>query len=123
MKKNYVYMLCVTAAVAAFAVGHKYRSLGLPVYWLWASAFMLIVVLVSMKIKVGNPALSMLGRHVFSVYILQHIPMTVFERLGLINNNLNYFILCFAVTLLMAVAFDAVMKKLDAKLFTPKQKA
>lgn len=65
----------------------------------------------------------MLGRHVFSVYILQHIPMTVFERLGLINNNLNYFILCFAVTLLMAVAFDAVMKKLDAKLFTPKQKA
>lgn len=49
--------------------------------------------------------------------------MTVFERLGLINNNLNYFILCFAVTLLMAVAFDAVMKKLDAKLFTPKQKA
>lgn len=84
---------------------------------------MLIVVLVSMKIKVGNPALSMLGRHVFSVYILQHIPMTVFKRLGLINDNLNYFILCFAVTLLMAVAFDAVMKKLDAKLFTPKQKA
>lgn len=28
MKNNYIYMLCVTAAVAAFAVGHKYRSLG-----------------------------------------------------------------------------------------------
>ena len=84
---------------------------------------MLIVVLASMKIKIGNPALSMLGKHVFSVYILQRIPMTIFKRLGLVNNNLNYFILCFAVTLLMAIVFDALMKKLDAKVFTPKTKA
>ena len=123
MKNNYIYMLCITVAVAAFAVGHKYRSAGLPVYWAWASAFMLIVVLVSMKIKIGNPALSMLGKHVFSVYILQRIPMTIFKRLGLVNNNLNYFILCFAATLLMAIVFDALMKKLDAKVFTPKAKA
>lgn len=123
MKNNYIYMLCITVAVAAFVVGHKYRSAGLPVYWAWASAFMLIVVLASMKIKIGNPALSMLGKHVFSVYILQRIPMTIFKRLGLVNNNLNYFILCFAVTLLMAIVFDALMKKLDAKVFTPKTKA
>lgn len=122
MKNNYIYMLCITVAVAAFVVGHKYRSAGLPVYWAWASAFMLIVVLASMKIKIGNPALSMLGKHVFSVYILQRIPMTIFKRLGLINNNLNYFILCFAATLLMAIVFDALMKKLDAKVFTPKAK-
>ena len=95
MKNNYIYMLCITVAVAAFVVGHKYRSAGLPVYWAWASAFMLIVVLASMKI---------------------------FKRLGLINNNLNYFILCFAATLLMAIVFDALMKKLDAKVFTPKAK-
>lgn len=122
MKNNYIYMLCITVAVAAFVVGHKYRSAGLPVYWAWASAFMLIVVLASMKIKIGNPALSMLGKHVFSVYILQRIPMTIFKRLGLVNNNLNYFILCFAATLLMSIVFDALMKKLDAKVFTPKAK-
>ena len=45
------------------------------------------------------------------------------SRGGKVNANTDYFFLCFAVTLLMAVAFDAIMKKLDAKLFTPKQKA
>lgn len=78
---------------------------------------------VTMKIKIGNPVLSMFGRHVFSVYILQHIPMTVLKILGFAGNVFVYFFLCLAVTLLMATAFDAVMKKLDAKLFTPKQKA
>ena len=84
---------------------------------------MLIVVLASMKIKIGNPALSTSLKHVFSVYILQRIPMTIFKRLGLVNNNLNYFIFCFAATLLMAIVFDALMKKLDAEVFTPKAKA
>ena len=84
---------------------------------------MFIILLVSMKLEVGNPVLSLFGKHVFSVYILQRIPMTIFKRLGLVNNNLNYFILCFAATLLMAIVFDALMKKLDAKVFTPKAKA
>lgn len=123
MKNNIIYALFLCLAVAALAVSHKYRSAGLPVYWIWASAFMLTLVLVTMKANIGNPVLSMLGRHVFSIYILQRIPMIVFKSLGLVNNNLNYFCLCFAATLLMAIVFDALMKKLDAKLFTPKVKA
>lgn len=70
MKNNYIYMLCITVAVAAFVVGHKYRSAGLPVYWAWASAFMLIVVLVSMKIKSAIPhfrcSASMFSASIFS---------------------------------------------------------
>lgn len=49
--------------------------------------------------------------------------MSALLTIEFINANTDYFFLCFAVTLLMAVAFDAVTKKLDAKLFTPKQKA
>lgn len=49
--------------------------------------------------------------------------MSALLTIEFINANIDYFFLCFAVTLLMAVAFDAVMKKFDAKLFTPKQKA
>lgn len=70
MKNNYIYMLCITVAVAAFVVGHKYRSAGLPVYWAWASAFMLIVVLASMKIKSAIPhfrcSASMFSASIFS---------------------------------------------------------
>lgn len=69
-ENNYIYMLCITVAVAAFVVGHKYRSAGLPVYWAWASAFMLIVVLASMKIKSAIPhfrcSASMFSASIFS---------------------------------------------------------
>lgn len=84
---------------------------------------MFIILLVSMKLKVGNPVFSLFGRHVFGVYILQHIPMTVFKKFGLASNIYVFFILSFAATLLMAIVFDALMKKLDAKVFTPKAKA
>lgn len=49
--------------------------------------------------------------------------MSALLTIEFINANTDYFFLCLAVTLLMAIVFDAVMKKLDAKLFTPKQKA
>lgn len=48
--------------------------------------------------------------------------MSALLTIEFINANTDYFFLCFAVTLLMAVVFYAIMKKLDAKLFTPKQK-
>lgn len=117
MKNNIIYMLFMSAAVGLFAVCYKFRSLGLPVYWVYACSFMMLIVLITMKVKIGNPILSMLGRHVFSIYILQRIPMTVFKRMGLNANNMLFFFLCFAVTLLMSAVFDMLMKKLDKKLF------
>lgn len=120
MKNNTIYMLfmlVISAAVVLFAVCYKFRGLYLPVYWVYACSFMMLIVLITMKVKIGNPILSMLGRHVFSIYILQRIPMTVFKRMGLNANNMLFFFLCFAVTLLMSAVFDMLMKKLDKKLF------
>lgn len=123
LKNRVSYIVSLVAASVVFGVSHMYRFVYFLVFWLCSVAFMFIILLVTMKIKIGNPVLSMFGRHVFSVYILQHIPMTVLKILGFAGNVFVYFFLCLAVTLLMATAFDAVMKKLDAKLFTPKQKA
>lgn len=117
MKNNLTYMLFMSAAIGLFVLCYKFRGGGLPVYWVYACAFVMIIVLVTMKVKIGNPVLAMLGRHIFSIYILQQISMTVFAHFGLNGNNMLFFFLCFAVTLLMSVAFDMLMKKLDKKLF------
>ncbi len=121
MKNGITYALVLCALVGMHAFSLKYRALGLPVYTVWAVSFMLILILVSMKLKIGNPILEFLGRHVFSIYILQRIPMSVFRYLGLNDNNLIYFCLCFIVTVLMSVVFDNVMAKLDSVLFKPKK--
>ena len=123
MKNNFTYILAVSVAMAALAVSQHYKSVGLIIYWIWAAAFMLMIVLVSMKLKIGNPILDSLGRHVFSIYILQRIPMSVFKYLGLTGNNMLYFCLCFAVTVLMALVFDKAMGKLDSVLFRSKKNA
>lgn len=117
MKNNLTYMFFMAAAVGLFAVCYRIKGFGLPFYWIYACAFMMIIILITMKVKIGNPILSMLGRHVFGIYILQRIPMPIFQRLGLNGNNMLYFFLCFAVTLLMSAVFDMLMKKLDKKLF------
>ncbi len=121
LKNNWTYIIAVCLVMCVFMVSHKNRTIGLPVYWACACAFMVLIVFVSMKLKIGNPILEMLGRHVFSIYILQRIPMSVFKYLGFTNNNLNYFCMCFATTILMALVFDKAMAKLDAVLFKPKK--
>lgn len=123
IKSRTSYITALVIASAVFGVSHMYRFIYFLIYWICAAAFMFIILLVSMKLKVGNPVLSLFGRHVFGVYILQHIPMTVFKKFGLASNIYVFFILSFAATLLMAIVFDALMKKLDAKVFTPKAKA
>lgn len=84
--------------------------------------FSLLVCLVTMKVSVGNKALNFLGNHVFSIYILQRIPMTVFSRIDVLSSNRYlFFTLSFAVTLILAYAFDLLTGAIDKKLFAPKQ--
>ena len=57
--------------------------------------------------RIYNPVLEWLGTHVFSIYMLQRIPMIVLDHLGCIESH-KYIslIVVFAVTLPMAVLFD-----------------
>lgn len=75
-----------------------------------AMLFAMFVVLISMKIRIGNPILGFFGRHVFSIYMLQRLPMILFRNR--VENQYLYFCVCFAATLILAVVFDAVMDAL-----------
>ncbi|MBQ2775633.1 MAG: acyltransferase family protein [Clostridia bacterium] len=120
-KNNIMYFLVLCIVLGMYVTGQKYKALGLPIYWVWACAFMILIVLVSMKLKIGNTILESLGKHVFSIYILQRIPMSVFNRLGFANNNLNFFCMCFITTVFLSILFDKAMAKLDSVVFKPKE--
>ena len=84
---------------------------------------MALIVLATMKVQIGNGILEFFGSHVFSIYILQRMPMIIFSKLGLAESNKYVFVaLCFFTTVTMAVIFDLCMDKLDKIIFADRKK-
>ncbi len=74
--------------------------------------FTAAVVVFSMRITLKNKILSWCGSYLFEIYILQRIPMIVFQRLGLHQiSSLLYFAVCAIVTVGISIAFKYVTKK------------
>lgn len=64
-----------------------------------------------------NKLLAWLGKHSFSIYILQRIPMLALDYFGVSQKNHVVFVLASAIlTGLLSVAFDLVTDQLDKKL-------
>lgn len=99
------------------------RKSGVEFYSMWGILFMALIVLATMKVQIGNGVLEFFGSHVFSIYILQRIPMIILTRLGLAASHKYVFVaLCFFATVTMAVLFDLAMDRLDKLLFTRRKK-
>ncbi len=121
MKNNISYTLCLSLVSIGFMISFVYRFTGVEAYSIWASAFAILIVLLAMKVKINNPLLTFFGEHVFSIYILQRIPMILFEHFEVNAKPILLFIAAFAITLLMALVFDVLMKKVDFVLFDNKK--
>ena len=122
-KHDLVYIGAVTVTVAAYLFFYKKRGGGIEFYSMWVILFMALIVLFTMKVKIDNPVLKFFGSHVFSIYILQRIPMIVFSKLGLASaNKYAFVVICFIITVIFAVVFDRLTEKLDGVLFKKRMK-
>lgn len=69
--------------------------------------FALAIVLLTMRVTFKNKILIWFGKHLFSVFILQRLPMIALKKVGIADQNIYiYFILCFATTIVLAFVFD-----------------
>ena len=75
-------------------------------YSIWMICFMILILLFTMKINIKNSFLHFLGTQVFTVYILQRIPMMILAYLGYNNRHFTFFTVSFLVTLILAILFD-----------------
>lgn len=73
--------------------------------------FTIFVLLLTMKISLNNKILNWFGTHLFEIYILQRIPMMIFERIGLNNSIYLFFVLCFGTTILLAWIYKIIIDK------------
>ena len=113
MKNDHLFLLWCVLSCGAYIVLYFHRfKYGVEGYSLWAISFIVLVLLTTMKVKIGNPLLEWFGKHIFSIYILQRIPMMTLDHFGCIESH-RYIslILVIVTTALLAVAFDYVTDK------------
>lgn len=113
MKNDFTYALAAVLLSGIYFWAYKIRwEKGIEGYTIWAVAFTLMIVMISMKFTFCNNLLVWFGSHVFSVYILQRIPMMLLVRIGLAKSNKYVFlIVTIVLTIFMAMIFDYITDK------------
>ncbi len=72
----------------------------------------LLIVFVTMKAKIDNVYLNLLGKYSFSIYILHRIPMIILSEVG-INNSYVFTVLSFLFSCILAYGFSRVLRRID----------
>ena len=99
-----------------FVISYKILG-GVDVFGFTTCTFCLLVVMLSSWIKVGNPILNWAGKNVFTVYMLQRLPMLVLTAAGINKNPVLFVIASCCLTFLLAESFSWLLKWVDQKLF------
>lgn len=122
MRNNFIYLFLLIAATLLYYFAFKH-SKNFIAYEVWVSSFTALVILISMKVNICNKVLIWLGNHVFSIYILQRVPMLIFRETQIKFSSINLtFLICFTITIAIAAVFDKVIGNIDNKIFNYKRK-
>lgn len=113
--KAYRFWLVFSAVFVAMVVSHLLRANYLC-YELWLITLALFIVLLTMKVEIGNPVLNFFGKHLFEIYILMRIPMLILLALG-VTQTYSFVGIGFAATVLLAVVFQKLLGILDKVMF------
>lgn len=113
-KNDIIYSaICALLLLLLYFSYDNRASYGIESYSLWAVCFTITLILFSMKVSFKNTILSWFGTHIFSVYILQRIPMMILHHLGIAQNHKYFFIiLSIIITICLAQIFDNLTGKM-----------
>lgn len=110
-KNNYHYFLTFVLLVIIFALA-TINNYNYFTYEIISLSFVLIIVLISLKVKIGNKVLLWLGKNTFNIYILQRLSYILYQHLGLTNYNVYlYFGVSVLTTFVLTYFFDKILKK------------
>lgn len=118
MKNDVIYSVFLALAVVAYIFAYLHRWDRLIAYEVWAVLFCVIIVMLTMKISLQNEVLKFLGKHIFSIYIIQRIPMILLDYYGVSDRHKYIFLIAsFALTVAMALIFDFVTGKISSAIW------
>lgn len=120
-KNDLFYLLSISIIFLPYLYFYHNRLDGVEQYSMWGILFMLLVVMVTMKVSINNNILQWFGSHVFSVYILQRIPMNILQYIGYTHHKYAFVAISFVATVVLAELFDCLIGKLDNFIYKPKK--
>lgn len=118
--KKWTYYL-IFAVIFILYIATVVLSPNIVVNMIKHALFGIVIVLFTMKVQVHNKILGFFGKHLFSIYILQRIPMFVLSHFGLNSNPYLFVFLALVLTIAISVPFDMLLDKLDSYIFKSKK--
>ncbi len=116
MRNDFIYAVFCLIAVLGYCGSFFCRRNGIEWYTLWGVFFTALILLFTMKIQIHNPVIEWFGNHVFSVYILQRIPMMILDHFHVTPHKYMFLVISIIATIILATAFDSVMSKFEIDL-------
>ncbi|MGN0527802.1 MAG: acyltransferase family protein [Eubacterium sp.] len=116
-----IYAVSLLVCIALWVLFYKFR--GNDVALVFKHIFFAFIVLfATMKVQIHNKILNFFGKHLFSIFILQRLPMILLTYFGIDSQPVIYVALTAVVTIIICVPYDLLMAKIDSVLFTQKRK-
>lgn len=110
-KNHKVISICVILIILAGTYKLRYNDYIMNIS---SIVFVLAIVYFNVFFEIKSRILQFFGKHAFSIYILQRIPMTVFYSCGIFSDYKYIFVItAFGITIIIAVLFDYFIKKID----------
>lgn len=106
LDNNRNYMILLIILITTFSITYAFKNKFIN-YQIKSLLFVLLVVVISLKVSFDNFILSYLGKHIFSIYILQRIPMMILKEVDFIaSRTYLYLVFSVGITLIMSYIFD-----------------
>ena len=110
LSKDRDYCVYLILMLAAYLLVRRYWS-RLSMYELTGIMFALLMVMITAKVQITNRFLAYCGEHLFSLFILQRIPMIAMNNTAIEEFPYVYLIVCLVLTFMMSVVFDNLTQK------------
>lgn len=112
LSNKYHYILIIILLIIIFGLtiinNYNYYT-----YEIISLMFVLLVVLISLKVRIGNKMLLWLGKNTFNIYILQRLSFIFYDYIEIKNYNIYmYFIISTLTTFVIVYFFDKVLKQI-----------
>ncbi len=107
-KCNYIIILITLLLLFFMTHIHGYNYI---VYIIHSLIFVLIVLMVTLKVKIGNKLLYYLGKNTFNIYVLQRLAYIALNKISYFNNHIcEYFLVSIIIIIILTYIFDLIVK-------------
>ncbi|MEY8390162.1 acyltransferase [Lachnospiraceae bacterium] len=118
LKKGVNYGVSLSLCIIITVVANGVRNYNVWIYELASVSFVCTGILITMKLSLKNPLIQYAGNHVFSLFILQRLPMLYLSKAtDLEKSPYVFFAVTFLITAVISWVFDWCMDKFDKQTF------